>query len=313
MTSFYQTRYGKRFTKVVSDLPARIEDMIFIESDQISDLSDYEDIRYLSPLNENIETFPLPLLVRVPDGKGIVIDGRTVYKENMRPRDPIYKRIIEDMALLELQWEKDKDSYGRIMGDLSVIYGQWIISNLSRQYNLNEKDSEIIRLAFTSYFLCLRLVNESSADEIESFLKRNLSRSAGVPTAFIDFLLNEVETEENVKLPALLTKEKQEYQLNRFHHLMGWLNKVIEVEYQDFNEDTLITLMSHSWIGGNRVMLSTVALEHPGTLIALIAATEDFSFYNKTPIANAVKSSRRNSKVSNITDWLSQLRGVSKG
>ena len=282
--------------------------LIKSKSDAIVE-SEYDNVCELAPNIQDVDQWNFPIIF---EGKAYV-DTRPYRNAKGDINNKIEYGNAMMRALLELEWETNREGYQNMGPMASSVFGTWIAKLLTRRYNRSIADGVRIKAAFTMLYLSYlmpddeRTIAEIGGGELENVFLRQISRYTDIPSRFIT---DEVLAEDG-DTPSLSVALGVDPKV-RLSEVVKWLNERMESPIDELSDLTMITLVtSGSWVGHLSGELTYLSLYHPPIFMSLLQRVAQTNFYDRLPVGQAVRDSRQ-VKIKSITGWIENLADEAK-
>lgn len=231
---------------------------------------------------DSVPQFEHPILLEDKGSKTIVIDVRQFGKiDRLNGQYSVRNQMDYDTILLrgklDYIWNTEQASLLREVSPLpAAVFASWLSETISRKYYLDPEEQLRLTVLAGYYYQCL-FTNESEFDERE----RNRTAAAVARTVNINA---EMVFDVIGEMPVLQN-------IDAFCEQAAKVTGSVRLD--EMNAGLLISAVGGTWFGHNRIENVAVALEHPPTWLALLAACYQSRTYKNTQIAKIAESKNR--------------------
>lgn len=225
---------------------------------------------------------------------GVLIDGRAFRDNNgnIRNLDAVGNMALE--ATLEYYWNTDLGRFQNVANVTSAIYGTWITSAFRERLGIDLAQQGILRCVFAFYYWT-RFKSEYdmihiSEDDLEFAFYSIASGQFKAPRATIDTMWNSIGM-KNVR--EYIMNSKKEYMYDLIKVFCSNMPDILDSPaVRTFDYSTLYNIVSgKTWLGDKSVPYTLSALEHPPTLMTMVAIVEiKQTFYKRSYIGRVVSN-----------------------
>ena len=249
---------------------------------------------------EKIPTFLHPIIYK----NTALIDIRAYVNKNKELRNYYDYTLLARRALLDLAWVDDKEIYYGQENFIIDAFSSWFSYGLQRNTNTNLLTATNYRVIAAIYYLGLfsndHIIRD---DDVIAFLLKRIPRLIAIPAQFIDDLITVNET-AIIDLYRCGTASET---LNRVATLATALTALTD---DTFKIDTGIiynSLCRGAFIAANAVEISSIAIEHPPTLVAMMYCVTQKGLQTHTNLGKAVAGIARKYDKDNFDRFISEV------
>lgn len=284
----------KSYSAQLSQVFNYVEEQSKLEGEGVVDKESYKVLTFHA---HDVPKLVAPLVMK----DEVIIDSRPFLRGDGSIGDRSGLRDMELRGQLERIWLDSPGQYVTAALPLVGTFSIWVGNAITHRFNAGLKDSETIKVILSAYYYLVVSSDELtgySSKDLYSLAIRFIGQKLRVPTKFIEDTL-ELQDFEDIRLDDQGTDSRL------INHFINLINEKTESPAIRLDTRTLFTLVSTgSWIGRDSDLTTMVAIEHPPTLLYMIYAASNNSFYKKTKVGAATLAGRRNNKTQDITQWV---------
>lgn len=225
---------------------------------------------------------------------GVLIDGRSFRgnDNSIRNSDSIGNLSIE--ATLEYYWCTDLHRFSNVANTTSAIYGTWIATAFKDRLGGDFRQQAILRSVFAFYYW-LRFKGEDdlyhiSRDDLEVGFYNICVGQFKLPKEIVDDIIS---SSGMINVIDYIIDNQKEYMHDLLPYFCGQVPNFLSIpNVKTFDYNALMNIVSgKTWVGASSMSYTLGALEHPPTLMTMIAISEiKKTFYQKSYIGRVVKN-----------------------
>lgn len=177
--------------------------------------------------------------------------------------------LLKTLMAAELSWlTKGPQFLASMSPVLSQVYCRWIGDTISRRFELDMTQRQMVRVLAAYFFQCCFSNTTKINDQQKSSMVAQACRSAGVPIVEFERILNGVDTIDSAEDFCFVLKKQ-----------------LATPRLDDFNIGLLAQIMMGTWFGFNGRDLACAAIEHPPTFAAMLYMSFAQNSYKKAGLA----------------------------
>lgn len=181
-------------------------------------------------------------------------------------------------AILNNIWVEGRSEVLRDISPLPLIaYSQLIGQSVARRFALDPAEQMIVSVLAGFFYLC-QFTDETRFSEMDmTQVEGKLVRHLRLPAALVSKTLNDIAC------------------IHSLSDLCAEIHKRVgNVALQDFNEGTLIQIVSGTWFGTNAREVLAVGLEHVPTWLAIVDASLSSATFRRSTLAKIIQQFDKN-------------------
>lgn len=240
-----------------------------------------------SPAEDVVPFFRHPYPAHIPslnkDRPVLTLDVRSFGSWNPSQREFRVKNGIEyawaiKRTILNHLWMEGRPEVLRDISPLPlIVYSQLIGQSVARRFALDPAEQMIVTVLAGYFYLCL-FTDETKHSDIDlTQVEGKLGRHLRMPAALVTKTLKDIECMHS--LGELC---------EQIHKRVG------NIALQDFNEGTMLQVVSGTWFGTNAREVLAVGLEHVPTWLAIVDASLSSATFRRSTLAKIVQQFDKN-------------------
>ena len=247
---------------------------------------------------EKIPNFLHPIIHK---GKAF-IDARAYVTKEGNIRNYYEYSLLVKRALIDLAWVEDKEIFFGQENLIIDAFSSWFSFGLQRNTNANLITATNYRIIAAIYYLGI-FSNEHilKDDDVITLILKKLPRIIRIPAQFIDDLIALNET-------AIIALYKcGNGGLSKIHILADTLTVLTD---ESFKIDTGIiynSLCRGAFIAANAIEISSIAIEHPPTFVAMMYCVTQKGLQQHTNLGRVVAGLVRKYDMEHFDRFISEI------